>query len=89
MRQVERDSPAERAGTRPGDVILECHGQPVKTPDDLVSIVTATVPGTPVPVVLSRMGERQTVSVTLEIDNRAVHDAGQATEALRRVADAE
>ena len=66
VRQVERDSPAERAGIKPGDVIVECQGQPVKTPDDLVALVTSIAPGTRVPVVLSRNGVRQTVSVTVE-----------------------
>lgn len=34
VRQVERDSPAERAGIAPGDVIVECQGQLIKSPDD-------------------------------------------------------
>jgi serine protease Do len=66
VRQVERDSPAERAGITPGDVILECQGQPVRGPDDLVALVSAIAPGTRVPVVLLRNGNRQTVSVTVE-----------------------
>ena len=66
VRQVERDSPAERAGIKPGDVILECQGQPVRNPDDLVALITSIAPGTRVPVVLSRNGARQTVSVTVE-----------------------
>jgi serine protease Do len=66
VRQVERDSPAERAGIQPGDVILECQGHAVNSPDDLVAIVSAIVPGTRVPVVLVRNGTRQTVSVTID-----------------------
>ncbi len=66
VRQVERDSPAERAGLKPGDVILECQGQAIKNPDDLVALISATAPGTRVPVVLLRDGSRQTVPVTVE-----------------------
>ena len=66
VRQVERASPAERAGIRAGDVILECQGQPVRNPDDLVARISAIAPGTKVPVVLSRDGRRQSVSVTVE-----------------------
>ena len=29
-----------------GDVILECHGQPVRHPDELVALITSIVPGT-------------------------------------------
>jgi serine protease Do len=66
VRQVEGDSPAERAGIKPGDVILEYDGKPVKNADDLSALVSATVPGTRVSVVLSRDGVRQTVPVTVE-----------------------
>lgn len=66
VRQVERESPAERAGIKPGDVILECQGRPVRDPDDLVALISATAPGTRVPVVLLREGSRQTVSVVVE-----------------------
>jgi len=66
VRQVERDSPAERAGIKPGDVILECAGKPVRSPDDLSALVSSTMPGTRMPVVLSRDGVRQTVMVMVE-----------------------
>jgi len=66
VRQVERDSPAERGGLRPGDVIVECEGQPVKGPDDLVARISNTAPGARVPIVVSRDGRRQTLTVTVE-----------------------
>ena len=66
VRQVERESPADRAGIKPGDVIVECQGQPVKGPDDLVALVSAIAPGTRIPVALVRDGRRQTVSVMVE-----------------------
>jgi serine protease Do len=66
VRQVERESPAERAGIKPGDIIIECQGQPIRSADDLVALVSAITPGTRVPIVLLRAGNRQTVSVTVE-----------------------
>jgi serine protease Do len=66
VRQVEPRSPAERAGIKPGDVILECQGQAVRNPDDLVALISSIAPGTRIPVVLVRDGKRQTVSVTIE-----------------------
>jgi serine protease Do len=66
VRQVEQDSPAERAGIKPGDVIVECGDQAVKNADDLVALISAIAPGTRVPIVLVRNGARQTLSVTVE-----------------------
>lgn len=66
VRQVEQGSPAARAGIKPGDVVLQFNAKPVHNADDLVSMVTATAPGTRVDVVISRNGMRQTVPVTIE-----------------------
>ena len=66
VRQVEQGSPADRAGIKPGDVILEFNGKTVSSADDLVSMVTSTAPGTRVNVVISRNGMRQTIPVTIE-----------------------
>lgn len=66
VRQVEQGSPAERAGIRPGDVIVEYEGRSVKNPDDLVAMVSATRPGTRVAIALLRDGRRQSVSAIIE-----------------------
>lgn len=66
VRQVERDSPADHAGIKPGDVVVEYQGKPVSSADDLVALVTATPPGTQVPVVIARNGNRQTVTASIE-----------------------
>lgn len=42
---VERGGPADRAGVKPGDVVLALNGQPVQTTADLARLVGGTKPG--------------------------------------------
>ena len=46
---VEDGSPAETAGIRVGDVIVEFNGRPVKTNDQLINAVTQRRRGRPCP----------------------------------------
>ena len=64
--QVEHDSPAEKAGIQPGDVIVEFGGKAVPNSDTLVQMVTATAPGSRVPARLIRNGKETTVTVAVE-----------------------
>jgi serine protease Do len=64
--RVSDDGPADRAGVRPGDVIVEYGGERVTDSSDLVSRVVRTAPGTTVPVTLYRDGQRQTLRITVE-----------------------
>lgn len=64
--QVQKDTPAAKAGIEPGDVITEVNGKPVTSRDELIRIVTATKPGTTIPVKLLRDKKERTVSVTVE-----------------------
>ena len=57
---------AARAGLEPGDVIVAYNGMPVRRQNELVAMVTATRPGTTVPVRIVRDREEQTISVTIE-----------------------
>jgi serine protease Do len=54
------------AGIEPGDVIIAYNGKPIRNRDELVAMVTATKPGTSVPVRLMRDGQERTVNVTVE-----------------------
>ena len=63
---VESGGPAEKAGMEPGDVIIEFNGQTVKSSNDLVRMVTATKPGTGVPVKVLRDKQEKTLTVTVE-----------------------
>jgi S1-C subfamily serine protease len=62
---VVPDSPASRAGVRPGDRIVEAADQPVRDPDDVSTVVNARRPGDEVRVVVERGGERRTLTVKL------------------------
>jgi serine protease Do len=62
---VRPDGAAAAAGLQSGDVILEFNGQPVQDASQLKLQVAEAGPGTTVPVVVLRNGERKTLSVTL------------------------
>jgi serine protease Do len=64
--QVDKDTPASKAGIEPGDVIVEFNGKPVSGRDDLIRMVTGTRPGTTVPVKILRDKKERSVSVTVE-----------------------
>ena len=70
---------ADKAGMEPGDVIIAYNGRPVKSSNELVSSVTATRPGTSVPVRIVRDGKEQTINVTVdELDLEAEQGAQQS-----------
>jgi len=51
---VLRGGPAERAGLKPGDVLIAIEGKPVKDPNSMLNLVAALVPGKPASVRLRR-----------------------------------
>jgi serine protease Do len=63
---VERDSPAERAGLRAGDVIVSYDGKPVSNADRLTAMVAATRAGSRVPITFFRGGKQETVTATID-----------------------
>jgi regulator of sigma E protease len=70
---VERGSPADEAGIRPGDVVVEAAGQTVTTWEALSEQVLVR-PGAAVDVTVDRAGERLTLPVRLA--RRSRHDIG-------------
>jgi len=64
--QVMEGGPAEKAGLKAGDVILEFAGKPVKTPSELQNTVAWIAPGTKADVVVLRDGKRHSLKVAVE-----------------------
>jgi len=64
--RVEPDSPADRAGLRAGDVIVEYDSKPVPDADHLTALVVATPSGSRVPIDFYRDGRRQAATATVE-----------------------
>jgi serine protease Do len=58
--------PADAAGLKVEDVIVEFNGQPVSNDNRLVTIVTKTTPGTTVPVKLYR--DRKALSLNIKVE---------------------
>jgi len=63
--EVAEGSPADKAGLRPNDIVLEIDSQPVKSAGQLRNHVAMTKPGTQVVLLVSRNGQRETLTATL------------------------
>ena len=62
---VASGEPASKAGIEPGDIIVEFNGKPVERRDQLVGLVTATRPGTTVPIKVLRDRKEISLNVTV------------------------
>ena len=63
---VNAGSPAEKAGIREGDVVVEFDGERVRSAMQLTRLVRETPEGRPVAVAVMRDGKRQTLQATPE-----------------------
>ncbi|MGH9371889.1 MAG: PDZ domain-containing protein [Vicinamibacterales bacterium] len=70
VEEVAADSPAETAGIRKGDVIVEFDGERVRSARQLTRLVQETPAGRSVPAALVRDGQRTSVTVTPREGNR-------------------
>ena len=57
---------AAKAGIEPGDVVIEYNGRPIPNSNELVKMVTATKPGTSVPLKVIRQKEERSLNVVVE-----------------------
>ena len=66
VNRVIEDSPAETAGVKEEDIIVEFNGKAIDDADDLVTAVRNEKPGASVSLVVVRKDERKTLQATLE-----------------------
>jgi len=62
---VLRGGPAEKAGLKPGDVLVAIEGRPVKDPNSMLNLVAALVPGKPASIRLRRDSKDVDVQVAV------------------------
>jgi serine protease Do len=62
---VESGSPAEKAGIKPGDVIVSFNGKPIETASSLPPLVAQTKPGGKAEVDVWRGGKKHTLGVSV------------------------
>jgi serine protease Do len=62
---VTRDSPAEKAGLKPGDVVLSADGRAIEDSSALSRYIASKAPGSSVRLQIVRDGSPQTMSLTL------------------------
>jgi serine protease DegQ len=63
---VLRGGPADRAGIRPGDVLVAVDGQPVSDSASLLKLIAALAPGKDAPLTLLRRNQSMNLTVTVE-----------------------
>ena len=80
VEEVAEESAAEKAGLRKGDVIIEFDGERVRSARQLTRLVQETPAGRKVPIVVSRDGQR----VTLSAETR---EGGGMFESVRELED--
>lgn len=84
IEKVESGTPAERAGFRSGDVVVEFDGEKVRSARQFTRVVEETRPDRPVSAVVMRDGSRQTLTVTPENRRQAPVRLPQVTADLER-----
>src|SRR3954468_19102424 len=62
---VLRGGPADKAGMKPGDVLVEVEGRPVADPTSMLNLVAALAPGDTARMKLKRAGKDLDASVTV------------------------
>jgi len=65
---VLRGGPADKAGIKPGDVVIEIQGKPVADPTAMLNMIAALAPGSPAKMKLKRQG--QDVDATTSVGRR-------------------
>jgi Do/DeqQ family serine protease len=62
---IVKNGPAERAGVKPGDILVAIQGKPVNDPNAMLNIVAALVPGKPAVLRLHRDNKDMEIKVSV------------------------
>ncbi len=65
VQTVQQGEPGDRAGIRPGDIVLSVNNKAITREQTLSFLVANIAPGTRVPIELIRDGQRRTVTATV------------------------
>jgi Do/DeqQ family serine protease len=65
IKGVLTDGPADRAGVKPGDVLVSIEGKPIADPQGVLNAVTVIAPGSEAKVKLKRKGQDLELPVTI------------------------
>lgn len=84
--EVNDDSPAEKAGIKAGDVVVEYDGERVRSARQFTRLVQETPEGRSVAIALLRDGKRQTVNATPET-GRMIWNVGPEVDRAMREAE--
>ena len=62
---VLRNGPADRAGIRPGDILVEVEGHPVKDTTDMLNVIAQLEPGKKAAIKVLRKNAEASLDVTV------------------------
>jgi membrane-associated protease RseP (regulator of RpoE activity) len=65
--EVTKDSPAEKAGLKQGDLITAANDKAIAAPQDVVDLVRASKPGDTVVLSVQRQGEEKPLEITVTL----------------------
>jgi serine protease Do len=74
VKDVIEDSPADSAGIRERDIIIEFNGKKIFDSDDLTKLVHRTLPGTKADIVIVRDGQKKTFVLTVGKKKESKHE---------------
>ncbi|MBP6057278.1 MAG: Do family serine endopeptidase [Nitrosomonas sp.] len=64
---VLRDGPADKAGIKPGDILIAVEGKPVKNSSEMLNLVAALLPGDTVAVTVMRNKQKKSIPVKVGV----------------------
>ena len=65
--EITEQGPAQKAGLQAGDIVLSFNRQPIDNTKNLSRLIAETKIGTPAPIEIWRSGQKQTLTVPIEL----------------------